>query len=162
MGLLVAQMKSILFQSLSTVILTDKYMKLIETNLDTCKTKQTQQNGHDVEIVAEKLDWTTDVSIRRPPDVILIADCIHWPEMFQPLITTLLSLTSSSPSTSTVILIAYERREFGVEASFFKMLGEHFTFTHIPETQQHPVYSSDDIYLFIARRKQSNKTKNRE
>jgi hypothetical protein len=33
------------------------------------------------------------------------------------------------------------------------MLGENYQFKHVNEDEQHPVFRSEDIYIFVAQRK---------
>lgn len=80
-------------------------------------------------------------------DVILIADCVHWPELFGPLISTVRNL--SHPET--LILLGYEKRDFAAEAEFFRQFGAHFRFRPVPAELCHPDWTSeDDIFLFQA------------
>ncbi|KAI9199736.1 putative methyltransferase-domain-containing protein [Polychytrium aggregatum] len=105
-------------------------------------------------ISTEVLEWS-DPSVsdgpvaRLAPDLVLIADCVHWPELFTPLIATLEAISSHE----TLIVLAYERRNFDVEVEFFAQLGKKFSFAHVPEDSQGYDYRSEDIYLFTCRKR---------
>ena len=51
-------------------------------------------------------DWQ-DVTRKQCPDLVLVADCVYWPELFQPLADTIESLCIHCRAT---VLIAHTRR----------------------------------------------------
>ncbi|KAJ3293448.1 Methyltransferase-like protein 21D [Rhizoclosmatium sp. JEL0117] len=93
-----------------------------------------------------------DVEALLPVDVILLADCVYDESCFAPLNYTLKALCDKNPNT--LVIMAYERRNFDKEVSFFKQFGEHFRFRHVMEDDLDPRFKAvDEIYLFLAKRR---------
>ncbi|KAJ3066300.1 Methyltransferase-like protein 21D [Podochytrium sp. JEL0797] len=133
------------------LVLTDlpKVLPLLETN-----------TNHSQNIRVETLEWLqspTDtlpahITSLMPFDVVLLSDCVYDETAFIPLINTLDTLTKDNPDT--LIIMAYERRKFDTEVSFFKKFGELFRFRHVKEEDLDPQFKAvDEIYLFLAKRR---------
>ncbi|KAJ1535359.1 hypothetical protein HK096_002703, partial [Nowakowskiella sp. JEL0078] len=128
----------------SRVVLTDKRgaLPLLQKNVDDCTSLLV-----DVTVTVEELDWT-EISIEGrfldQFDIILAADCIHWPELFDPLISTMLKLSDSN----TEVIISYERREFDKEVEFFRHWGNYFGFRNVPVDSLDEQFKAEDIYVF--------------
>jgi predicted nicotinamide N-methyase len=127
----------------SRVTLTDKHVGLAKMNVE--KTGLAES----VEVV--ELAWGIEYlekakGLEAPYDLILLSDCVHWPDLFQPLVDTLYAL--AGPETE--ILMAYEKRIFEDEIPFFAKLKEKgLSFKNVPESGQHPDYrGEEDIWLF--------------
>ncbi|GFO28945.1 protein-lysine methyltransferase mettl21d-like [Plakobranchus ocellatus] len=88
-----------------------------------------------------------DASFPEGPDYIMVADCVYYQESVTQLVETIVCLSSSK----TTVLCSYEDRELGdkeaLQAQFFKLIGEHFTVSEIPMSEQHPELSSPDIHI---------------
>lgn len=82
-------------------------------------------------------------------DTIIFSDLIAWPELYKSLTETLKYICGYE----TTVIFANEKRDFGVEAEFYRLLGKEFTFSHVKPEEQHPVYQCEDIYIFVAKKK---------
>uniref|UniRef100_A0ACB8G6H8 Uncharacterized protein n=2 Tax=Sphaerodactylus townsendi TaxID=933632 RepID=A0ACB8G6H8_9SAUR len=110
-------------------------------------------------IQAKVLKWGEEVTDFLPaPDYILMADCIYYEESLEPLIKTLKDL--SHPETH--ILCCYEERTMGknpeVERRYFELLQKDFELEKVPLDKQDEEYQSEDILIFIIRRKRTDAT----
>lgn len=68
---------------------------------------------------------------RGPPDTILLSDVAYFPELYRPLVRSLINL--SPPGTRPQVLLAHRTR--GPEPAgnnFFEILGEHFDIEQLP------------------------------
>ncbi|KAJ3256939.1 hypothetical protein HK103_005057 [Boothiomyces macroporosus] len=96
----------------------------------------------------EILDW------KQPPlleqyDMIIMSDLITWPELYTPLVNTIDLLSNEE----TLIVFSHECRSFEKEQKFYQKLSKKFRFKNVDENEQDPVYRSDDLYLFTAKKK---------
>ena len=89
-------------------------------------------------------------------DLILIADCVHWPELFSPLIESLVDVMTTGPETRC--LIAYEERKPEVEAAFFALLkgkreqgGGGFIIRKLREEEMDPRFYAEEIHVYDVR-----------
>ncbi|XP_053103563.1 protein N-lysine methyltransferase METTL21D isoform X2 [Hemicordylus capensis] len=108
-------------------------------------------------IRAKVLKWGEEVTDFLPaPDYILMADCIYYEESLEPLLKTLKDL--AGPETR--ILCCYEERTLGknpeVEKRFFELLQRGFELEKVPLDEHDEEYRSEDIHIFIIRRKKVN------
>ncbi|XP_062974577.1 protein N-lysine methyltransferase METTL21D [Elgaria multicarinata webbii] len=106
-------------------------------------------------IRAKVLKWGKEVTDFLPaPDYILMADCIYYEESLEPLLKTLKDL--AGPDTS--ILCCYEERTMGknpeVEKRYFELLQRDFEMEKVPLDEHDEEYRSEDIHIFIIRKKQ--------
>ncbi|KAJ3272288.1 hypothetical protein HDV01_005827 [Terramyces sp. JEL0728] len=125
----------------STITLTDQesVAPLLKFNVESAKLPN---------LKAEILDW------KQPPlldqyDMIIMSDLITWPELYTPLVNTIDLLCSND----TLIVFSHECRSFEKEQKFYQKLSKKFKFKNVDENDQDPVYRSDDLYLFTAKRK---------
>ncbi|KAJ3131071.1 Methyltransferase-like protein 21D [Physocladia obscura] len=113
-----------------------------------------------ISISTAGLTWTASLPIYdakatewlaiAPPDIVLLSDCVYEESSFAQLITTLRAVCAND----TLVVLAYERRNFDAEVNFFKEFGQFFRFKAVPEEDQDPLYKSvDDIYLFLAKKR---------
>ncbi|WFC93796.1 Protein-lysine N-methyltransferase efm6 [Malassezia brasiliensis] len=79
-------------------------------------------------LVAEVGGEPIPSDIPPKPDVLLLADCVYREEAFQPLVDTMVAL--STPHTE--ILFSYHKRR-RADKRFFAMLKKHFTYTHVED-----------------------------
>ncbi|KAJ3345216.1 hypothetical protein HDU83_004283 [Entophlyctis luteolus] len=87
-----------------------------------------------------------------PVDVVLASDCVYDPKTFDSLTATLDSVCGDN----TIIVLAYERREFDREVEFFRKFGKTFRFRAVPPEDMDPRFRAvDDIYLFVAKKRVS-------
>lgn len=78
------------------------------------------------------------------------SDCIVSPKDFDALIRTLVNVSHAD----SVILLAYEKRNFSEESEFFVKLSEYFRFSLVKEEDLDPLYRApDDIFIFILNKK---------
>ena len=118
-----------------------------------------EDSGVDDLVMVKELDWYNTAHSEQARthldgqvDVILVSDCIYQASLFDALVSTLVALSG----TTTVVYLGYEKRNFDSEVEFFRKLGKHFTFSHVKSEDLDPRWSSpDEIYIFIARRKDS-------
>ncbi|KAI8809626.1 putative methyltransferase-domain-containing protein [Cladochytrium replicatum] len=142
---------------LDEVVLTDKasILPLLQRNVDVFRKTFVQRNGGEIPLRAVELDWknalsTTAELVRSGPfDVVLCSDCVHWPELFDPLVSTMEGLTIPS----TQVYLTYERREFATEIPFFQRWGKSFAFRNVKEEDMDPTYQSEDIFVFTAKKR---------
>ncbi|KAK2176972.1 hypothetical protein NP493_627g00038 [Ridgeia piscesae] len=126
-----------------TVTDLSEFIPLMQLNIDA--------NRHMVKtgsITAQTLKWGSDiVSFLPAPDYILLADCIYYPQSLEPLVDTVVKLSSSR----TITLCCYEERTTGnkpeLEKNFFKLIHESFTVEEIPLSRQDVTYRSPDIHI---------------
>ncbi|KAI9328967.1 putative methyltransferase-domain-containing protein [Obelidium mucronatum] len=106
-------------------------------------------------VAAKELEWSRSQSQSldfdlRPANVVLVSDCVYDKACFAPLNNTLLALCEGNPNT--LVIMAYERRNFDSEVSFFKLFGEKFRFRHVPPEELDPRFSApEEIYVFLAK-----------
>ncbi|KAJ3286087.1 hypothetical protein HK104_009186 [Borealophlyctis nickersoniae] len=111
----------------------------------------TAGNDSEVRTRTAPLDWTVaaEAEALGQFDIILIADCMAWPELYPPLVDTLERLCGPK----SIVIMAYERRNFEAEVDFFAMFGKKFAFRNVPEEEQDDVCKAEDIYLFTGRKR---------
>jgi len=76
-------------------------------------------------VTADHLSWGSDCSDRFAKgsfDVIVLADCVYWEHLFDPLLSALLALAEPQ----TLVLLAQTPRRNKVEKRFFTKLGKRF------------------------------------
>ncbi|XP_060117387.1 protein N-lysine methyltransferase METTL21D [Heteronotia binoei] len=134
-----------------TVTDLEEVQDLLEMNIE--------KNRHLItgSVQAKVLKWGEEVTDFLPvPDYILMADCIYYEESLEPLIKTLKDL--SGPETQ--ILCCYEERTMGknpeVERRYFELLQKDFELEQVPLDQHDEEYRSEDIHIFIIRKKRTN------
>jgi len=95
-------------------------------------------------MVHEPLEWGNTAHVEQLLaadedgfELVVLADCVHWPELFEPLVSTLASLVTSP---ETQCLMAYEERNAKTEAEFFAMLraGDKFVVRRLEESEMDP------------------------
>ncbi|XP_072175452.1 protein N-lysine methyltransferase METTL21D-like [Diadema setosum] len=132
------------------VILTDlpDFLPLMEMNI------QTNESALMGSAKARVLKWGDDVADFLPsPDLILMSDCVYYPESVGPLVKTLVDLTNQGGQ----IICCYEERTIGQNAEahklFDQLMDPHFSVEEIPRGELHPVYNSKEIHVKQYRRK---------
>ncbi|KAI9020323.1 putative methyltransferase-domain-containing protein [Hyaloraphidium curvatum] len=137
------------------VALTDKFVDLAKANAT--------RAGENVKVA--ELPWGKDHldalragGLEPPYDVVLLSDVVHWPDLFEPLMETLVAVSTPAGAGTagrrTAVFLAYERRDLEVEARFFHLLGQEFPFSHVKEEDQHEDFKGgEDLWLFRARRR---------
>ncbi|KAJ3000573.1 hypothetical protein HDV02_004868 [Globomyces sp. JEL0801] len=102
-----------------------------------------------------KLDWEDEndrnrfTKLRLDIDIILLSDCITWPNLYQPLLDTI----NCTSNKNTMLIFSHESRNFEKECKFYAGLNQTFTFNDIKPKDMHPDYQSEDIFLFEAHKK---------
>nr|XP_034953175.1 protein-lysine methyltransferase METTL21D [Zootoca vivipara] len=134
-----------------TVTDLDEVQDLLKMNIE--------KNRHLItgSIQAKVLKWGEEVSDFLPaPDYILMADCIYYEESLEPLLKTLKDLAGPE----TTILCCYEERTMGknpeVEKKYFELLQKDFDLEKVPLEKHDEEYRSEDIHIFIIRKKKTN------
>ena len=78
-------------------------------------------------------------------DLIVLSDLITWPSLYKDLVKTLDRLVGKETS----VLAVHESRSFEKEAVFFRLLHDsQIRFRHVDQKDQHPLYRSEDIFMF--------------
>ncbi|XP_068111819.1 protein N-lysine methyltransferase METTL21D [Hyperolius riggenbachi] len=131
-----------------TVTDLEELQDLMNTNIDS--------NAHLItgSCQAKVLKWGEEIpDSLRPPDYILIADCIYYEESLEPLLKTLHNL--SGPDTC--IFCCYEERTTGknpeIEKKFFELLRGDFEYEEVPIEKHDEEYRSEDIHILQVYRK---------
>jgi predicted nicotinamide N-methyase len=94
------------------------------------------------ETIVCPLEWGTPIpKTIDKPHVILCSELVYFPELFDPLIKTLVEL--STPET--LVVLCYKQRSLEKEHLFYAKFGKYFEY----ELQQ----SKDMIFLFTAKRR---------
>jgi len=127
------------------VLLTDRshLLPLLRENIQTNKCERRAK--------AETLEWGSDISSLSPPfDYVIASDVVAgcYSEDFPKLVKTL----SDVSDRDTKILLSYEMRG-KKDLEFFQLLKEGFEYKKIPNSQLDPHWQSEDIGIFIVRKK---------
>merc|ERR1712070_621955 len=75
-----------------------------------------------------------------PFDLVLVSDCVHWPELFDPLFQTLKAVIGEN----TQCLISYEVRNETTEKEFFNKLRKEFVVYKLGANELHPRFRADE------------------
>lgn len=135
------------FTDTERVVLTDKAicLPLLEKNV-----KENVETGPESRVVVEELDWERlDLGgsvLARQYDVILLSDCLWYPPLYEHLVKAL----SAVAGPSTMVLMAYEKRDFEKELVFFELFSRKFAFRDVKGEEQDERWQSEDIYMFKA------------
>ncbi|RUS21957.1 putative methyltransferase-domain-containing protein [Endogone sp. FLAS-F59071] len=135
------------FTDAERVVLTDKAacLPLLRKNV-----KENVETGPESRVVTEELDWERlDLGgsvLAGQYDVILLSDCLWHPPLYEPLVKAL----SAVAGPSTMVLMAYEKRNFDEELAFFKLFSQKFAFKDVKAEEQDERWQSEDIYVFKA------------
>jgi len=81
-------------------------------------------------------------------DIVVGSDIVIWPELFQPLIDTLLKVTHAD----TDVYLSYEERKTQVTEQFFNLLKLSFSYEVIPIEDLHPEYQDQGIKIYHIKR----------
>ena len=82
-------------------------------------------------------------------DLIVVSDCVHWPELFEKLIDTMDALST----VQTAIYLSYEVRNFSREKEFFALAKQRFLIDILPKEELDPEFCCDEIIVFRLRRR---------
>ncbi|KAJ3050768.1 hypothetical protein HK097_008250 [Rhizophlyctis rosea] len=101
-------------------------------------------------ILVEELTWGKPLkeTITPPYDIILAADCVYLEAAFDPLIETLLQL--SSPETQ-IIITSKKRRK--ADKRFFVKLRKVFDVVEVKDDPHYEEYNKQSITILYARKK---------
>ncbi|OAD79887.1 hypothetical protein PHYBLDRAFT_105709 [Phycomyces blakesleeanus NRRL 1555(-)] len=107
-------------------------------------------NGLERKVDAQILDWGTPLpeSIMPLSDVILASDCVYLEIAFQPLVDTLVLLSTKE----TVIYLSYMKRR-NADKRFFQMLRKKFILKEIEDDPKREVYSRKGLHLYLLTKK---------
>jgi len=130
---------------------------------------------HKVQVV--EFNWGEETPLLSPPyDIILLSDLIAgcYSSSYQALVDALwwltgpttkpqntqqpeiteLSITASTATSKTqpIIIMSYEKRSHK-ELEFFRTLSQQFTYKKVDNSKLDPLYQSDEIGIFIIKRK---------
>lgn len=78
-----------------------------------------------------------------PIDFLVVSDCVYWPELFEPLITSLIALCGKN----TKFIMSYEERKPQSEGKFFELLEQAFEVQKVPFCKMHPDYRAPEISI---------------
>ncbi|XP_054268520.1 protein N-lysine methyltransferase METTL21D-like isoform X2 [Macrosteles quadrilineatus] len=103
---------------------------------------------------AKPLRWgSIDGQNFPPPDLLIAADCVYYNESVEPLVETMVALSSEN----TEIILCQEERDTEKQQQAWKMFlqlfNKHFDCEKVPTKDQHSLYSSDEIVIFRAKKK---------
>ena len=117
-------------------------------------TKQSIESNQLVNVDVKPLVWgeedkALELAAQGFPDVVIFSDCITWPNLYKDLIKTLEIVCGPK----TKLIFANERRSMELEVEFYAQLSRSFHFSNVDPKLQDPVFQSEDIYLFTARKK---------
>lgn len=127
------------------VIMTDlpAVLPLLERNIIENRKVWSTSGGS---VQALQLCWGDKSSIQTP-NLLLLADCVYYPESVTPLVETMRQLSNET----TEILICQEKRESDKQQhcwrQFTAELEKYFKFETVPLSEQHPVFRSPDIII---------------
>ncbi|KAI8995731.1 putative methyltransferase-domain-containing protein [Gaertneriomyces semiglobifer] len=154
-GLLGLAVATLLRDIPSEVHLTDREIALPLLHKNASVWRSTQA-ASPLSVSVSALDWlappkpsTPQHDCFSPARLILLADCVYTPSLYQPLVASLLSISDEN----TEILLAYEKRDFGKEMEFFALFGKEFTFSHVKENELDNEWATEDIWIFRAKRR---------
>ncbi|CAH0391417.1 unnamed protein product [Bemisia tabaci] len=130
------------------VIVTDlpEILPLLEKNISA---NFQQIEGTGGKISAQTLRWgdAENIKLLPKPDIILMADVIYYEESVEALVSTLLLLSDKN----TTLILCHEKRQSEKQKeifdAFYKRAKEHFKFSAVPPSEQHPDYCCQDFYL---------------
>lgn len=145
----------------------EQLLFLMQENAERCTTPRTGANADTTDSAGTAGDCTApaavhvvtydwgmnDDSLSPPVDVILVSDCVL-PKLYpiEPLVDAIDKL--SGPGTVTIM--SYEHRHyqaFDPRRRFEELAAERgFYKSDIPQSQQHPIFSADDIEIWEVRR----------
>jgi len=123
------------------VVLTDRLplIPLITQNIE--------NNNLQHRVKAHTLEWGEDVSLLDPPfDIVIMSDvvAVTYSDTYPLLIQTLLAIASPS----TLIILAYEKRDLK-DITFFQMLLQNnFNYHKISTSKMDPFWQDNDIGIF--------------
>ncbi|ORX76431.1 hypothetical protein K493DRAFT_321557 [Basidiobolus meristosporus CBS 931.73] len=147
---LVGLVSGAVLQHLRQLYLSDKssVMPLLKHNVGA------NQFREDLDVIAVTLDWTNleeapEELTEKSIDLIVCSDCLWEENLHQPLLDAFVKY--SNPRT--MVLLAFESRKFEEEARFFAKFGELFQFRDIKPEEQDERWQSEDIYIFVAKRR---------
>lgn len=95
---------------------------------------------------------TDDSNSKRAFDYIIASDIVHWPELYDLLIESFVSLSG----LRTQIYLSYEQRKLERERMFFQKAHRHFHVEQIPPSDQHQDYVCKEIFIYKLTLKQGD------
>ncbi|XP_037080617.1 protein-lysine methyltransferase METTL21D-like [Pollicipes pollicipes] len=115
--------------------------------------KNIEQNNLQEKATATVLRWGEHKNISLPEaDLLLVADCVYYPESLLPLLDTISALAGPS----TIVLVSYEDRDSemkqALQKTFSESLRKEFEVEEVPTDQLHPEYRAQDIHVLVARK----------
>ncbi|CAD6928962.1 unnamed protein product [Tilletia controversa] len=135
-----------------TVWITDQdaMMALMQRNLELNEEVARAEDGSGTGLpspcVVKELNWGEPIpeDVPSKPEVLLLADCVYLEIAFQPLVDTMVEL--STPSTE--ILFCYQKRR-KADKRFFALLKRHFHFEHVEDDDpdRRTVYNREGTQL---------------
>ena len=132
------------FQSDLEILVTDNRKEVLDVALDNIL--KNDLSSHNVSV--KSLDFMTSLTEDFGQfDLIIFSDLLYDEKLYEPLVQILDRLSHSK----TKLLFANEKRDFGKEMDFYRKLGSVFSFRPVKEL--HPLYQSEDIYIFEAWKK---------
>eukprot|EP00271_Cylindrocystis_brebissonii_P010215 TRINITY_DN26340_c0_g1_i1.p1 TRINITY_DN26340_c0_g1~~TRINITY_DN26340_c0_g1_i1.p1 ORF type:complete len:234 (+),score=39.00 TRINITY_DN26340_c0_g1_i1:1076-1777(+) len=130
-----------------------KNLKRNMTNLEAKKASRGHFTGHlPGKVKVAPLLWSNKKQINavKPPyDFVVAADVVYLEEIVEPLIQTMLDVSTSD----TVILLGYKERQEEAHAMFWELLPKNFVIEKVAREELDPSYSFEGVDLFILRTK---------
>ncbi|XP_046671991.1 protein N-lysine methyltransferase METTL21D-like [Homalodisca vitripennis] len=103
---------------------------------------------------AKPLKWgSSDIDTFSPPDVLIATDCVYYKESVEPLVQTMVALSSDK----TEVIVCQEERDTDQQQHAWKLFTElftkHFQYIKVPLRDQHSLYSTDEIVILRGKKK---------
>ncbi|XP_074101790.1 protein N-lysine methyltransferase METTL21D-like [Cotesia typhae] len=133
----------------SDVIMTDLESAIPILNYNISKNETLWNKDGKGSAKAQVMEWRNDIKFDFSPDIILVADCVYYSESIDPLIKTLEYFCKKNENT--YVIMSQEERDtpgqIPVWQQFLEQVKKVFKLEYIPRSEQHPLYSSEDIHL---------------
>ncbi|KAK9468185.1 putative methyltransferase-domain-containing protein [Lipomyces arxii] len=114
-----------------------------QINMMGLMTSNVRLNGLEDIVTPTELDWGSDSSGMKVPDVILAADCVYFEPAFPLLEKTLLDLTGPN----TLVLMSYKKRR-RADHKFFHSIRKSFIIEEVKNYKEYPEFSRETVFLY--------------
>ncbi|KAI9249652.1 putative methyltransferase-domain-containing protein [Sporodiniella umbellata] len=146
----------------------EQVVPLIQENVEIHYGEQ-QKDPNAAEIIVDRLHWGNSQDSQRllsqgPFDLVVISDCVYFPELFDMLLSTLLEVCDMS----TRIVIGYKCRSLEKETGFWQdYFGRYFEYEPVrkletvdgKQTLGDLLGAEEQLFVFIATKREKDKIK---